>query len=81
MQKNKMRNGQIATYLSLSLLIPTAAISAELEEIVVTGLKRESTIMETASAITALSASDLSARGLSNIRQIQYAVPLSLIHI
>ena len=75
MQKDKMRNGQIATYLSLSLLIPTAAISAELEEIVVTGLKRESTIMETASAITALSVSDLSARGLSDIRQIQYAVP------
>ena len=64
--------------------------SADLEEIIVTGLKRESTVMETPSAITALSASDLAAKGLSDIRQIQYAVPslhfgesynLSLIHI
>tara|TARA_B100000768_G_scaffold77514_1_gene73765 strand:+ start:999 stop:3128 length:2130 start_codon:yes stop_codon:yes gene_type:complete len=49
--------------------------SADLEEIIVTGLKRESTVMETPSAITALSASDLAAKGLSDIRQIQYAVP------
>ena len=57
------------------LVFSGVTMSADLEEIVVTGLKRESTVMETPSAITALSASDLAARGLSDIRQIQYAVP------
>ena len=73
--KNNLKSRPCALFAVLSLLMPAAAVSADLEEIVVTGLKRESTVMETPSAITALSASDLSARGLSDIRQIQYAVP------
>ena len=58
-----------------SLSFMQVALGATLEEIVVTGLKRESTVMETPSAITTLSAEDLSARGLSSMNQIQYAVP------
>ncbi|MCT2530395.1 TonB-dependent receptor [SAR92 clade bacterium H921] len=73
--KNNFKSRPCALFAALSLLMPAAAVSADLEEIVVTGLKRESTVMETASAITALSASDLAAKGLSDIRQIQYAVP------
>ena len=73
--KNNLKSRPCALFAVLSLLMPAAAVSADLEEIVVTGLKRESTVMETPSAITALSASDLSAKGLSDIRQIQYAVP------
>ena len=57
------------------LLFSGVTLGADLEEIVVTGLKRESTVMETPSAITALSASDLASKGLSDMRQIQYAVP------
>ena len=58
-----------------SLSFMHVAVGAALEEVIVTGLKRESTVMETPSAITTLSAEDLSARGLSNMNQIQYAVP------
>jgi iron complex outermembrane receptor protein len=59
----------------VGLFFSGITLGADLEEIVVTGLKRESTVMETPSAITAISASDLAAKGLSDIRQIQYAVP------
>ena len=58
-----------------SLSFMHVALGAALEEVIVTGLKRESTVMETPSAITTLSAEDLSARGLSSMNQIQYAVP------
>jgi iron complex outermembrane receptor protein len=74
-----MRNNRIqrvsALACAVGMVLSGVAVSAEIEEIVVTGLKRESTVMETASAITALSATDLQAKGLSDIRQIQYAVP------
>ena len=73
--KNNLKSRPCALFAALSMLVPGAAVSADLEEIIVTGLKRESTVMETPSAITALSASDLSAKGLGDIRQIQYAVP------
>ena len=64
---------------SLILSISSSSFGDTLDEIIVTGLKRTSTVMETPSAITALVASDLQSRGLSDMRQIQYA--LSLIHI
>ena len=72
---NNFKTSASALLAAASLLSTGAVVSADLEEIVVTGLKRESTVMETPSAITALSASDLAAKGLSDIRQIQYAVP------
>ncbi|MDB2594310.1 TonB-dependent receptor [Porticoccaceae bacterium] len=72
---NNFKTSASALLAAASLLSTGAVVSADLEEILVTGLKRESTVMETPSAITALSASDLAAKGLSDIRQIQYAVP------
>ena len=72
------------------------SVSAEIEEIVVTGLKKTSSVMETPSAITALTGDDLISRGITELSQLQFAVPsfhygemlgnktiaiLSLIHI
>lgn len=42
------------------------SVSAEIEEIVVTGLKKTSSVMEAPSAITALTGDDLISRGLPN---------------
>ena len=60
---------------SLILSISSSPFGDTLDEVIVTGLKRTSTVMETPSSITALSAEDLASRGLSDIRQLQYAVP------
>ena len=45
------------------------------EEIVVTGLRRSATVLETPAAITALGAQELNAKGISDIADIQYLVP------
>ena len=51
------------------------SVSAEIEEIVVTGLKKTSSVMETPSAITALTGDDLIARGITELTDLQFAVP------
>ena len=51
------------------------SVSAEIEEIVVTGLKKTSSVMETPSAITALTGDDLISRGITELSQLQFAVP------
>ncbi len=66
---------KVGVLFSLILSISSSSFGDTLDEIIVTGLKRTSTVMETPSAITALVASDLQSRGLSDMRQIQYAVP------
>ena len=48
---------------------------AFIEELVVTGLRRTETVLETPAAITALSAEELNAKGISQIEDIQYLVP------
>ena len=45
------------------------------EEIIVTGLRRAETVLETPASITALGAEALQAKGVSDIRDIQYLVP------
>ena len=68
---------------SLMCVLPVAAQPAEnaeaddsfTEEIVVTGLRRSETVLETPAAITALGAEQLNARGISEIADIQYLVP------
>ena len=68
---------------SLVCGLPLAAQPAEnseaddsfMEEIVVTGLRRSETVLETPAAITALGAEELNARGISEITDIQYLVP------
>jgi iron complex outermembrane receptor protein len=74
--KKTFKKSFIATLFCGSAILASAmAYGANIEEVVVTGLKRTSTVMETPSAITALSAADLQAKGLGDVRQIQYAVP------
>jgi iron complex outermembrane receptor protein len=67
-------------YLRLSvmaffILSPISAVTAELEEIVVTGSKRVGTVMTTPGAITAVSSEELSARGIDEVSELQFAVP------
>jgi iron complex outermembrane receptor protein len=57
------------------MVLSGVAASAEIEEIVVTGLKKTSSVMETPSAITALTGDDLIARGITELSQLQFAVP------
>lgn len=52
-----------------------AADDAVIEEIVVTGLRRSETVLETPAAISALGAEELTAKGISDIADIQYLVP------
>jgi outer membrane receptor protein involved in Fe transport len=54
---------------------PAAKNSGELEEIVVTAEKRESTVQATAISITALTVGDLQAEGVTNIEDMVGKVP------
>ena len=49
--------------------------SAEIEEVLVTGMKKISSVMETPSAITALTGEDLASRGITQLSELQFAVP------
>ena len=46
-----------------------------IEEIVVTGLKRDASVLTTPASISALGAEDLALKGITDISQIQYLVP------
>ena len=50
-------------------------IERQIEEVIVTGLRRAETVMQTPAAISALSADFLESKGLSDMTQIQHAVP------
>ena len=54
---------------------PQRSDEAVVEEIVVTGLRRSETVLETPAAITALGAEELRDKGVSDISEIQYLVP------
>ena len=60
---------------AVGMVLSGVAVSAEIEEIVVTGLKKTSSVMETPSAITALTGDDLAARGIIDLTELQFAVP------
>ena len=49
--------------------------AAAIEEVVVTGLRRSETVLETPASITALGMEELSRKGITDIRDIQYLVP------
>ena len=74
MNKNILRTLLIITS-GLGVVLSSPLMSTEMEEIVVTGLKREASVMTTPSAISALSAEQLAAKGIDDISQLQYAVP------
>ena len=64
-----------------ALISSTTVTAAEpvdmstIEEIVVTGLKRDASVLTTPASISALGAEELSAKGISDISDIQYLVP------
>ena len=70
-----------AVLLAASILAPAAAEDADagdaapIEEIVVTGLRRAETVLETPAAISALGAEELRSKGVTDIADIQYLVP------
>lgn len=49
--------------------------NAQIEEVIVTGLRRAGTVMRTPAAISALGAEELRDKGISNISDIQNLVP------
>ena len=70
-------------YLSLIMLtafiaIPTFAqedVNRQIEEVVVTGLRKETNLQDTAITITAITAEDLETKQLENFEDLQFAVP------
>ncbi|MEQ8860370.1 MAG: TonB-dependent receptor [Pseudomonadales bacterium] len=62
-----------ALLLAAALAAPLQA--AEIEEIVVTAEKRESTLQDTPIAVTAVTRDNIEVRGLSDFSQVQFAVP------
>src|SRR5579859_72001 len=86
----KWTNGRIPLCLALSLSgattmsVPGLALGAsaanqggsdELQEIVVTAEKRESTVLKTPISITAISGEDLQAQGLTRLEDVAAEVP------
>jgi iron complex outermembrane receptor protein len=63
------------TALTSTVWAQSAPPSQELQEIVVTAEKRESTVQKTPISITAISGSDLQAQGLSDIASVAQQVP------
>ena len=57
---------------------PSAAPKGELEEIIVTAEKRESTVQATPIAMTALSAGDLTEQNITSIQDLVGALPGSV---
>ncbi len=55
--------------------VPAATWAAEIEEIVVTAEKRESSLQETPIAVSAVSRETIETRGLDRFQQLQFAVP------
>ena len=56
-------------------LAANTAADGVIEEVVVTGLRREETVLTTPASITALSSDQLRAKGIADIQDIQHLVP------
>ena len=64
-----------ASVFSIPLISAAEEGAAAIEEVVVTGLRRSETVLETPASITALGMEELSDKGITDIRDIQYLVP------
>lgn len=68
-----------ASILVSVFFIPAVSVAEEdvaaIEEVVVTGLRRSETVLETPASITALGMEELQDKGIVDIRDIQYLVP------
>ena len=56
-------------------LTSAAEGASAIEEVIVTGLRRSETVLETPASITALGMEELSDKGITDMRDIQYFVP------
>ncbi|MEQ8990898.1 MAG: TonB-dependent receptor [Pseudomonadales bacterium] len=76
-----MRTGPAAGWAALLGIMyvagggPLLAATGQIEEVVVTAQKRESTLQETPIAVTALSVSEIEERQIAGISQIQHVAP------
>ena len=59
--------------IALSLFLPV--IAEDVEEIVVTALKRSSTVVDTPAAITAISSTEIEDKGITNMHDLKHLVP------
>ena len=67
----------LSRLLFLLLMFNTSSLFSddEIEEIVVTGLKRASSLEDASAAITAIGNSEIDDRGIIDLRDIKFAVP------
>ena len=63
----------LVSLLSLNLFLPI--YSEEIEEIIVTALKRSSTVVETPASITAIGSTEIEDRGISDMDDLKHIVP------
>ena len=61
--------------LFISLLFTVPIYSEEVEEIVVTALKRSSTVVDTPAAITAISSTEIEDKGITSMHDLKHLVP------
>ncbi len=61
--------------LIISLLLTTPIYAEDVEEIVVTALKRSSTVVDTPAAITAISSAEIEDKGITSMHDLKHLVP------
>ena len=61
--------------LIISLLFTTPIYAEDVEEIVVTALKRSSTVVDTPAAITAISSTEIEDKGITSMHDLKHLVP------
>ncbi len=61
--------------LFISLLLTAPIYAEEVEEIVVTALKRSSTVVDTPAAITAISSTEIEDKGITSMHDLKHLVP------
>ena len=65
----------IAKFVLIVGLAPVCAWSAEMEEIVVTAMKREQNLQDVAASISAVSGEELKDRGIANVQDLSKTIP------
>lgn len=70
-----MRVQVVAAFAVCLVLVSFTAMSAEIEEVVVTAEKRESALQDTPLAVSVVSRETIEVRGLDDFQQLQFMVP------
>lgn len=66
---------RLGALLAAGMCLAAPVRAAEIEEVVVTAEKRESTLQDTPIAVTAVTRDELEVRGIDDFAQLQFAVP------